>query len=193
MPTEPYSESDEKRFWERVRKSDACWVWVRGCFAGKYSYGAFRAAGKLRKAHRVSWELANGRPIPPGLMVCHRCDNPPCVRPEHLFLGTNQDNQRDASAKGRSPFGERSAPRRFPERLRRGDAHWTRAHPEKLPDQRGAANRASKLDDAAVLDMRARRAAGEALKVIGADYGVAFQTVSKIVRGQRWTHVVKVG
>lgn len=91
-----------ERFWRKVDKSagpEGCWPWT-GSRHG-FGYGFVSAGGKRRGAHRVSWELANG-PIPDGLSVCHRCDNPPCVNPAHLFLGTVGDNTRDMMAKGRA-------------------------------------------------------------------------------------------
>lgn len=89
-----------ERFDAKVDKSGpgGCWVWT-----GKRSregYGRFSLDGRLVNAHRWSWERAVG-PIPNGLLVCHHCDNPPCVNPEHLFVGTIQDNTRDMLAKGR--------------------------------------------------------------------------------------------
>ncbi len=86
------------KFWAKVQKSDGCWVW-QGCIVRRY--GVLGHDGKQVKAHRVAWGLTNG-PIPNGLSVLHKCDNPPCVRPDHLFLGTQLDNMRDCSAKGRS-------------------------------------------------------------------------------------------
>lgn len=84
------------RFWERVLKTQSCWVWTGG--KRRKGYGCLEWEGKKRGAHRVSWELHFG-PVPDGLHVLHRCDNPPCIRPEHLFLGTNLENHADRVAK----------------------------------------------------------------------------------------------
>lgn len=90
------------RFWSKVDKTGECWEW-RGAIA-KSGYGHInrgrRGEGVIR-CHRLSWELANQRSIPDGLYVLHKCDNPKCVRPDHLFLGTPTDNMRDMAAKGR--------------------------------------------------------------------------------------------
>jgi hypothetical protein len=97
----------EDRFWPKVNKRgpDECWEW-NGC-TKPFGYGFIsrRPSGNSELAHRVSWELANG-PIPDGLYVLHRCDNPPCVNPNHLFLGDYGDNARDRAAKKRG-FQER--------------------------------------------------------------------------------------
>ena len=87
-------------FWKRVKKTQICWIWT-GRFDG-VGYGIIQLGrGEKRKgAHRASWELHYGK-IPDGLMICHHCDNPSCVRPDHLFLGTQKDNLQDASRKGR--------------------------------------------------------------------------------------------
>jgi hypothetical protein len=95
-----------KRFWEKVEKIPfhECWEWT----AGKDwdGYGLFRLSNPRiqKRAHRFSYELAHG-PIPKGIMVCHKCDNPGCVRPEHLFLGSAKDNNLDCIRKGRQPSG----------------------------------------------------------------------------------------
>ena len=81
-----------------VGSADACWPWTGRKFEN--GYGQFKLGSKCRKASRVSWELHNG-PIPEGKYVLHRCDNPPCVNPTHLFLGTHKENMSDMVAKGR--------------------------------------------------------------------------------------------
>jgi len=110
LASQGLSENFPQRFWAKVNKDGPippkqpelgpCWVWT----AGKVSQGYGAIAVTRRKqapAHRAAWLLTNGA-IPEGLWVLHKCDNPACVRPEHLFLGTSTDNARDRSAKGRN-------------------------------------------------------------------------------------------
>lgn len=105
----PKYDTLEKRFFSNVIRGtgDECWGWSG--YLGNAGYAGFSIRHKPVGAHRVSWEIHHG-PIPAGLYVCHHCDNPPCTRPEHLFLGTAKDNGDDMRAKGRAvhraPRGE---------------------------------------------------------------------------------------
>jgi hypothetical protein len=100
---EPLTARRVERFWRQVDKSDprGCWTFRT---VGANGYGAFRMKSNHRVtsvgAHRVAWMATNG-PIPSEVLVCHRCDNPPCCNPAHLFVGTKADNTRDMISKGR--------------------------------------------------------------------------------------------
>lgn len=99
-----------ERFWARVHKTDGCWEWTGCRQADGYGrvYGGRGASPQIAAAHRFAYALTHG-PIPTGLCVCHKCDNPPCCNPAHLFLGTVRDNAKDMAGKGRA------APQKYPE------------------------------------------------------------------------------
>lgn len=93
----------EERFWRHVHKTEGCWRWTGAI--STMGYGVVNLGGRARHAHRVSWMLRHGDM--PTAFVLHRCDNPSCVNPAHLFLGTQYDNMLDAARKGRIPRGDR--------------------------------------------------------------------------------------
>ena len=123
--------SPEDRFWAKVDKRgpDECWLWTGGVTrTGPHGYGrVFAGKGASPRqvvAHRLSWELANGRSVPEGMVVCHRCDVARCVNPAHLFIGTQADNMQDASRKGRVYAQTHEIPS--------GDAHPNTKVPDSL-------------------------------------------------------------
>lgn len=93
------------RFLTKVNVTDGCWIWIAALT--QEGYGTYWWDGKTRPAHRYSWSFFNGD-IPQGMVICHNCDVPSCVNPDHLFLGTIQDNHADMVEKRRNVSGEKS-------------------------------------------------------------------------------------
>lgn len=122
-----------ERFWSKVSTGEPthCWEWDAG--RDQDGYGMFWLDGRTHHASRIAYELTWG-PIPDGRLVRHTCDNPPCVNPAHLILGTNLDNMRDAKERGRLATGDRNGSRLYPERLRRGmqPGPCRNGHPEEF-------------------------------------------------------------
>jgi len=161
----------ETRFWRHVDTSGDCWLWQASVDTSGYGQIS-NGAGRLVMAHRLSYELAHG-PIPPGRLVCHKCDTPRCVNPAHLFLGSHVDNAADMVAKGRSA---------------RGDASSARLHPERRP--RGATHPKARLTEAQVVDLRQRYAAGTTTqRALAREYGVSRATIVAALERRSWHHV----
>ena len=173
--------SPQKRFWQKVRKTNSCWYW-RSSNSGRY--GMFYLNGKHIGAHRAAWMFAYG-PIPRGLYVCHRCDNRFCVRPTHLFLGTPKDNLRDAAQKGRMPRGKQW--RDTHRHMASGDGHKSVTHPESVP--RGESHGMSRLTDSIVKEIHGLTACGISSRKLGRKFGVHKSTIWHVVRKNTWKHV----
>ena len=159
------SERLRQRFWAKVRKGPGCWEWAGNISRG---YGRLRhgprGASVLIFAHRLSWEINHG---PVGdLCVCHHCDNPRCVRPEHLFLGTQADNMADAKKKGRTCSG---------------DARRLIANPPSGEDHYNA-----KLTTDHVLYIRSSSETRESLALM---FGVSKTTITHVRNRTTWGHV----
>ena len=160
--------SIEERFWSKVEKTDTCWNWTGAKF--NHGYGQFM---ERKLAHRVAWELANG-PIPDGLCVLHRCDQPLCVRTDHLFLGTRADNNRDRSRKGRTA-------------RQTGERHWSRRYPERV--SRGEQHVSAKLDEARVRAIRVLAADGYTKAALSRHFSISESAVHFVVNHHTWDHV----
>jgi len=102
------------RLLSKILQNNNCWIFQGQC--NKYGYGLFWFEGKSQRAHRISYFLHKGK-IPNGLIVCHSCDNPPCINPDHLFLGTRLHNNQDAVHKQRHAFGEKNGKAKITEEI----------------------------------------------------------------------------
>lgn len=111
----------KKRFWAGVEKTDYCWNWIRANRGN--GYGCMRIKKKTYNTHRISW-IIHYVDIPKELCVLHKCDNRKCIRPDHLFLGTKAENNKDMAAKGRSARGEKHGTRKHPESVLKGENHY---------------------------------------------------------------------
>ena len=97
-----------EKFNAKIKRGDGCWLWQASVTADGYGRMGIGGPGNKRMlAHRVAWQLYVGK-IPDGMLVLHKCDNPPCCNPKHLFLGTDADNARDMSRKGRHPGSKKT-------------------------------------------------------------------------------------
>lgn len=176
-----YLESLAARFWARVDTSGECWTWT-GPTVGR-GYGKVSAFGSTQRAHRVAWILTNGE-IPDGVFVCHRCDNPPCIRPDHLFLGDSTDNVRDMGLKGRAATGRRNGRVRHPDRYPVGDNHWMRRYPERTP--RGERHPRAKFTEQQAKDIRAAYATGARVRDLADRYGVSRYPIYQVIHNRTY-------
>jgi hypothetical protein len=128
-------------------------------------------------------------PIPEGAKVLHRCDNPPCIRPDHLFLGTQAENNKDRSLKGRTRTGTGDAhgSKTHPDRVPRGDRHKSRTMPEALP--RGEGHGMAMLNDKQVVVIKAQLRAGVRQVDLARFYGVSKHVIHLIAKGRTWRHI----
>ncbi len=177
-----------ERFWAKVNKhgpmcerlGTRCWEWTAGIVTG--GYGGFWFDGTSVRAPKMAWFLTYG--VWPVLQMLHKCDNPPCVRPSHLFDGSHQDNVDDRQRKGRSAIGDRNASRKYPERRPRGRTHYSYLHPEKV--LRGELHGRAKLTFAAAKYIRYLSSFGFTQVVIAERLDVSQVTVSKVIQGKLW-------
>lgn len=173
------------RFWAKSEVRKGCWGWL-GTVYGSNGYPRMWTGTKATGAHRFSWEIRFGA-LPEGLHVLHKCDTPTCTNPEHLFLGTIADNNKDRARKGRSCRGDAHWQRRYPERRKTGGEQWTRKHPELVP--RGERNGNSKLDAGKVRAIRELYKDGFSQNQIAKQFKIGQSTISSILLGLTWKHI----
>jgi hypothetical protein len=178
----------EPRFWARVDKKgpEDCWEWT-ATRAGK-GYGVMSVNGRAQYAHRISLFLDGRLDLDSPLCALHRCDNPPCVNPAHLFAGTLSDNQQDAMAKGRMMFQTR------PECYLRGENHpahrWSAEARERIfQSHRGERNRHAKLTEEDIVQIFKLRSTGMYLQDIADRFSVSRSNVCIILKRKAWRHL----
>jgi len=158
---ERYNASEDDRFWSYVQKTDeGCWEWSGGLYSS--GYGQFR--GSETRAHRMAFVLTKGK-IPKGQIVCHSCDNKKCVNPDHLFLGTTQDNIDDKVSKGRQAQGETQHLSKFTEK-------------QVLEIRSRYEGRQLKIRDPV-----------DGIKALAKEFGVFEQAIRSIINRSTWRHI----
>lgn len=160
-----------ERFWAKVQKTEACWLWLASKQELPHGYGYFRFDGRTQSAHRVAYQLVKG-PIPTGLWVLHTCDNAECVNPDHLYLGTHADNTADMVRRNRCARGERHGLHIRPEATLRGDQCSWRT-----------------LNESDVREIRASYGPNCSQSVLAKQYGVTQPTISAVLLRKKWRHV----
>ncbi len=166
------SEMTEEQKFERLKKSfekhvirkEGCWGWNGSIARGGYPVMSCRPSIGPDRGHRASWVIHKGK-IPEGLFVCHHCDNPICTNPDHLWLGTQKQNNDDKISKCRQ----------------------SKIPP---PHKRGKENGASKLSDEQVIEIKKLLKEGKSTYLIGPIFGVSKTTILRIKKGTHWKHVV---
>lgn len=169
------------RFYRHVEKAegDGCWNWIGN--SDPSGYGKFTwAKGIYKRAHRAAWVIAGNPELPPSVYLLHSCDNPACVRVEHLRPGTQKENIADMDARKRRPRG-------FKRPNIQGDKHHSRRHPELIP--RGERSGQAKLTDDGVRQIRIWLSEGLTQREVADRAGISQSVISKISKRQSWAHV----
>lgn len=189
-----------ERFWSKVNEDGPmmkgmetkCWLWTAAVF-GKTNYGAFQLERQAHRAHRVAWMLTFGE-IPAALFVLHRCDNPKCVRPEHLFLGTHTDNMNDRDSKGRQAQGERHAMTTLPDLRGRLSKIMSSSKKHKESRPKGSTHWNSQVTERDVLKIRAEYTGkyGQYIS-LAKKYKTTRVVIMNIVKRKTWQHVLPTG
>lgn len=180
------SEKDLARFKNAIPEVaiNECWEW--GMSKNSRGYGVFYIGNVQFLSHRVSFKIHNGD-APSSLLVCHTCDNPPCVNPEHLFLGTVRDNSLDCTKKGRNVESLKKATAAVIRSWANGRIHPFKANPESIP--RGECCPSSKLTNGDVIRMRDLFSSGKSMRLLAKIFGVSYENVHYIVKRKTWRHI----
>jgi len=182
------NDSDMLRFWENVDKKSPsdCWNWTGAKSRG---YGEIVINGNSYKAHRLSYLIEHGQD-PLDLCICHHCDNPSCVNPGHLFMGTQKQNVQDCKSKGRlnRPSGDNHRSRTHPWTIPRGLDHWRKKYPWK--NAKGEDVKTSKLTESQVIEIRERYSCGNITQEqLAKEYGVTHRAIGKAIKKETWKHI----